>query len=286
MIEALGRLLLMSAILMLFSVPTVSAAALSNQTEDQGLFYKTLETLRKTLNFFKREYRNVNLDTIIGTRIVEDIGALLAAGFWELKYPSRDFTGLETYWPYQPGETLREEDSDNCLAEFFGTGSFSEDKCRISSKCWKAMTQPGYNGYSLSHQVFYLQIGEQFGCREGMEWHRLLNRQPTLDKLSATFCFNMLREASLIYMNGFPEGRQDLFMEQAALCGMMGYREFFESNWLQAILSWYDENKACYTGHAIFETEVEILPVASRGSVVLSRGCPGSSSTINTGRHV
>ncbi|KAK3594879.1 hypothetical protein CHS0354_005956 [Potamilus streckersoni] len=176
MVEALGHLLLSSAILMLFSVPTDSAAAKSNQTKDQILFDKTVETLKKTLHFFNREYRNVNLDAIIGTRIVEGqltvllqritknphhwpvddyllrdlsglrdlakdisdkaisfveasdiayykkIGALLAPGFWELDYPSRDFTGIETYWPYQPGETLREEDSDNCLAEFFGTG--------------------------------------------------------------------------------------------------------------------------------------------------------------------
>ncbi|KAK3588933.1 hypothetical protein CHS0354_023693 [Potamilus streckersoni] len=153
------------------------------------------------------------------------------------------------------------------------------------------MTEPGYNGYSLSHQVFYLQIGEQFGCLESMEWQRLLNRQPTLSKLSATFCFNMIREASLIYLNGFPEGRQDLFMEQAALCGMLGYREFFESNWLQAILSWYDEEKQCYTGRTIFETEVEYrMPtskpehyIVKREERPLANGCLCHRSTVAAG---
>lgn len=33
-------------------------------------------------------------------------------------------------------------------------------KCSISDKCWTLMTSPGYNQYSLSHEVFYLEIGE------------------------------------------------------------------------------------------------------------------------------
>jgi len=30
----------------------------------------------------------------------------------------------------------------------------------MSRDCWQPMTAPGYRGYSLTHQVFYLEIAE------------------------------------------------------------------------------------------------------------------------------
>ena len=46
----------------------------------------------------------------------------------------------------------------------------------------------------------------QFGCFKG----EFLNE---IDKLNGGFCANMLAEARDIYLEGYPEGRQDLFME-------------------------------------------------------------------------
>lgn len=37
----------------------------------------------------------------------------------------------------------------------------SKEQCKISDECWDFMTSPGYSAYSLSHQVFYLEIGTQ-----------------------------------------------------------------------------------------------------------------------------
>lgn len=51
-----------------------------------------------------------------------EIGMMLQKGFWELDYNSRSFDDSMTIWPYEAGEALHEEDSDNCIAEFFGTG--------------------------------------------------------------------------------------------------------------------------------------------------------------------
>lgn len=56
------------------------------------------------------------------TRFISEIGTILNEGFWELDYPSRDFSPNVEIWPYKKGESLRENQSDNCLAEFFGTG--------------------------------------------------------------------------------------------------------------------------------------------------------------------
>lgn len=46
------------------------------------------------------------------------------------------------------------------------------------------------------------------------------------------------------------------FCLSAALCGILGYREFFTSDWLEPILSWQDEVFGCYRGELVFESEV------------------------------
>merc|ERR1719239_331819 len=35
-------------------------------------------------------------------------------------------------------------------------------------------------------------------------------------------------------------------MKQAALCGLLGYRDFFSPEWLSSILSWQDKTNGCY----------------------------------------
>ncbi|XP_033743026.1 UPF0764 protein C16orf89 homolog [Pecten maximus] len=290
----------------------VSHAARSSALNDtQVLLTRTLSSINSALSFFNKEHRNVNLDTVIGTRILEGqfkvlldmigrspgewqvdsntlldierlqqtagrisdkaipyiatltpryfykIGMMLQKGFWELDYNSKSFDDSMTLWPYKVGEALHEEDSDNCIAEFFGTGKRTKKTCTISRRCWESMTSPLYNGYSLSHEIFYLQIGRQFGCGAEMEMMRLAAGQESIEKLQDDFCANMMNEATIIAKEGFPERKQDLFMEQAALCGMLGYRQFFTSDWLEKILSWQDQTTGCYKGNPVRETDVE-----------------------------
>jgi len=47
-----------------------------------------------------------------------------------------------------------------------------------------------------------------------------------------------------------------LLLSTAALCGVMGYRWFFTSDWLEKIISWQDKQTGCYKGETIFETQV------------------------------
>lgn len=42
----------------------------------------------------------------------------------------------------------------------------------------------------------------------------------------------------------------------AALCGMVGYRQFFSSDWLRKMLSWQNKAIGCYHGNPIREWEV------------------------------
>ncbi|CAH1794116.1 unnamed protein product, partial [Owenia fusiformis] len=170
------------------------------------------------------------------------IGVILDQGFWEMDYTSRDLDENLVLPRLVAGEVMRENDSDNCLAELFATGGMSDIPCQISERCWLLMTAPGYNQYSLSHQVFYLQIGKQFGCAKEMHHMRKINRQHSLDNLVQGFCANMLKEANQIAGSNYPPTWRDLFMEQAGLCGMMGYRQFVNLDWLSNILTWQYPN--------------------------------------------
>ncbi|KAK7113066.1 UPF0764 protein C16orf89 homolog [Littorina saxatilis] len=260
---------------------------------------RTVDAVHGALDFFQRNHQTVNLDAVIGTRMVEGslkvlianleqkhqttllpadimtdirglyqlskqvsddaepnvsrtqpkyyqrIGPTIQEGLWELNYSSRRLSPSVASWSYKAEEAMAEKESDDCLTELFGTGK-TDEKCVISDKCWERMTSFGYSQYSLSHEIFYLQIGEEAGCLAQMVWKILMNEQPGLHVLQDTFCANMLREAVTIAEADFPATHQDLFMEQAALCGFYGYKEFFYYNWLDMILSWQDTAHGCF----------------------------------------
>lgn len=282
---------------------------------------RTLKGLDRAFAFFRHVYQDVNLDAVIGTRIVEasfnvllqrlvgkgviskvpgsvisqikhirdeakrvsdlatpyviqnqpqyyaNIGPILTEGLFELDYDSRDISQASPVWVHgsgesiTEGESMTEGDSDTCVKELCGTSNGRT--CAISNGCWKRMTALGYHRYSLSHEIFYLEIAERFGCQLEMSWQISANRQGSLRRLHDVFCANMLVEATQIAAGGFPEESRDLFMEQAALCGMLGYRDFFSSSWLDSILSWQDKNDGCYKWDGWQPADGNILPQLS-----------------------
>ncbi|KAH9487925.1 hypothetical protein Btru_068305 [Bulinus truncatus] len=173
-----------------------------------------------------------------------NIGQTIEKGLFELNYNTRDVSRQVVLWRRTSVESMGEEDSDYCLGEIFGTRNSIE--CAFTDKCWSLMTQFGYNGYSLSHEIFFLEIAEGYGCQKEVQQQIIVHKQPALTQLQDTFCANMLDEANRIAQMGFPPSLQDLFMEQAALCGMLGFREFFNNDWLTKILSWQDAEDGCY----------------------------------------
>ncbi|ELU08331.1 hypothetical protein CAPTEDRAFT_227663 [Capitella teleta] len=169
----------------------------------------------------------------------EQIGGLLRPSFWTLDRSSRSVDLSLHSRPVVDGEAIHESDSDKCLWELLGTDPrHSGEKCRVSQKCWAMMTAPGYKMYSLTHEVFYLQIAEQLGC--------LRHELPVTLRLTDEFCSNAYVESAQIATDGFPEQHKDLFMEQAALCGMSGYRDFFNREWLDSILAWQRTGAGCW----------------------------------------
>ncbi|KAL8579471.1 hypothetical protein ACOMHN_026836 [Nucella lapillus] len=261
---------------------------------------RTLQALGDAMGFFHSKRTQVNLDGVIGTRMVEgtmkvllaklrasgqlallppdvavDIRSiyhlsrtvsdetvphvaskepryygrlwpLIMGGTWELNYPTRNLSASVPTWPVSDSEDMKEEESDNCLTEVFGTSGTTNETCLISDRCWERMTNEGYHRYSLTHQIFYLQLAERTGCSREVEWYLRNHSQPGLRYLQDMFCANILSEAKSLAEGGFPEDKRDLFMEQAGLCGMYGYWEFFRYSWLDKILSWQNKEHGCY----------------------------------------
>lgn len=263
---------------------------------DETALDVVLTAMEKALEFMRSEAQNLNLDAIIGTRIVEGqldvllerlrratndselpvstatmqridvirraaghvsdmatpyireyqadyfarIGAIIGRHFWRLDYKSRDLDMAAATERRISGEAMHEFDSDNCLTELFGTTGRTDVKCHVSRACWELMTAPGYQHYSLTHQCFYFEIGQSYGCFGSTVLRRLT------DRLNAEFCAAIYAESLQIAADAFPDDKHDLFMEQAALCGMLGYRQFFRPDWLAAILSWQRQSRGCY----------------------------------------
>jgi len=173
---------------------------------------------------------------------------IIQPGFWELDYRSRDIN-LVNLGTVNGSDRVREVQSDYCISEMIGRPiNNDQDRtpaCGITDTCWNMMTSPLYRGYSLTHEVFYLEIGEQTGCMKEMAHKVQENDQPSVDDLNSWFCSNIYKDALQISSNGFMNEQKDLFMEQLGLCGMLGFKSFFHPDWLHHILSW-QRNNGCY----------------------------------------
>nr|XP_053628285.1 uncharacterized protein LOC128685731 [Cherax quadricarinatus] len=216
------------------------------QGEVWALLEKTVWACHQLLQYFDAHLTQMNFDAVLGTRIAEG------------------------------EEKLVEKQSDECLAELLGgtvyhDGGVDEDTsggdvlCIVSQKCWQRMTAQGYSGYSLTHQVFYLTIGLRAGCGEQLELLAARDggvnggARSDVTHILAELCTAVLQEATAISQAGFPDYRRDLFMEQGALCGILGYRNFFKKDWLSRVLSW-QKDPGCFGASSVIPDQLSTTP--------------------------
>ncbi|KAH3869361.1 UPF0764 protein C16orf89 homolog [Dreissena polymorpha] len=218
------------------------------------------------------------------------LGKIIQRDFWTLDFASRDFTKKDFYAAWLPNgeEAMDEKQSDSCIGELLGTGPNTKAKCHISANCWELMTKPGYSGYSLTHQTFYLEIAYQMGCGEEMNQQRVLLNQPPPSDLVNQFCAATFIEAKEIEREGFTGWKSDLFMEQAVLCGLVGYRWFFSEDWLQRIFSWQDPDTGCFKGIPIElltrgTNSADVKHRIKREEKTLGNGCLCHTTAVATG---
>ncbi|XP_071530863.1 uncharacterized protein [Panulirus ornatus] len=218
---------------------------------------RVVEACHRLLHYYTAHVTQMNFDAVVGTRIAEGLGAILAAGFWEAPLTPRSLNTTRLSPPHDPRpvlsgeEQMEEGQSDECLEEVLGGGlegaadgrresaGRGGGRCSVSRVCWQRMTAPGYSGYSLTHQGFIFIVGIQAGC--GPQLEQVLAATgvgKSLEGHLRKLCAAMLVEAVAIAQADFPENRRDLFMEQGAFCGHLGYHDFFRREWVARVLSW------------------------------------------------
>lgn len=134
--------------------------------------------------------------------------------------------------------------SDQCMTELTGTapGSDGSQPCHISDKCWGLISAEGTEGYTLTHQALFFQLGELQGCTPVL-LKRLeqSNIKGGLEGIYSRICSEIYPQMTAIEQKRTLDRssyHKDLFMEQAMVCGSMGYRDFLSAARLRKILSW------------------------------------------------
>ncbi|XP_074649172.1 UPF0764 protein C16orf89 homolog [Tubulanus polymorphus] len=313
--------------------------------QDKDLLVDTVGALRKLLEYFRSQSKNVNLDAIIGVRILQGqldvilnrlsarsdllkdpfvsslsvnlrllqnlvdvfseqatpavsnstpnyynrLWPILVKGFWAKAEPARSINTAYIMHNIPERESIKEYQSDNCVSEILNTDGWSTNECDINDDCWSRMTSPGYRMYSLSHEVFYLIIGSQYGCKAKIDANIEKFHQGSLSELYSRFCSNMFEEATEIAENDFTDLQQDLFMEQIALCGIVGFKDFAKTEWLKRILSW-QRPSGCYSSRDYNkipknskDDDLETNSRRKRAEKVLNDGCLSHKTTVAAG---
>ena len=268
-------------------VPLVICDRSSHTTITNQIIY----TLTRALDFFSLNIDQVNLDAGIGTRMAADqlkpytmckhcksvkkLADLSEYVTWQIlesvRYRQPTYYAQLSFLlmpgtfshivPFQfhrnkhevntekkcSSSPFIEKHSDQCLhALAFNT-------CNDTESCVKLMSDPYACRYSLTHQILYSIIVKKSSCHH----HKL---SPLVEYQMA---LKMLDESQAIANANFLESDRDLFMEQIALGGLIGWNEFFQDiNWFKSIISWQHPIQGCYgndTNHINKREEMQML---------------------------
>ncbi|KAB0394210.1 hypothetical protein E2I00_005049 [Balaenoptera physalus] len=210
-----------------------------------------LSALERATSFLKKRLPEIDLDGVVGFRVLEEFQPAIEPGFWKLPHIWTRTRASMVYSTFEQQDSFSEEHSDLCLVQLLGTGTNSSQPCRLSDFCKTLMTRPGCSGYCLSHQLLFFLSARMRGCTKGL--FRQSQRYMNL------FCANMMdlnRRAEAI---GYAYPTRDLFMENIMFCGIGGFSDFYKLRWLEAILSWQKPQEGCFGKPA---AENEELPKA------------------------
>ncbi|XP_054762811.2 UPF0764 protein C16orf89 homolog [Lytechinus pictus] len=164
--------------------------------------------------------------------------------------------------------------SDYCISQLLpddGLTDVSSARCQLDDECIQRVYL-SCHGYDLTHQLLYLMIGIKSECSQVLV-DRLremapssVQKQQTIESIIEGFCLDIYRESLNISDAGFPLNKRDLFIEQAVLCGLLNYIDFFRQDWVAINLSW-QQPQGCYnyrdteynaaTGKSVFHRRVK-----------------------------
>ncbi|XP_041474049.1 UPF0764 protein C16orf89 homolog [Lytechinus variegatus] len=173
-----------------------------------------------------------------------------------------------------PFRTDTESLSDHCISQLFPDERLADTtsaRCQLDDECIQRVFL-SCHGYDLTHQLLYLMIGIKSECSQVLA-DRLremapssVQKQQTIESIIDGFCLDIYRESLNISAAGFPLNKRDLFIEQAVLCGLLNYIDFFRQDWVAINLSW-QQPQGCYnyrdadsdaaTGKSVFHRRVK-----------------------------
>jgi len=148
-----------------------------------------------------------------------------------------------------PGTDSRyhERRGDACFANLFGTYTENTAKCTVTDSCLDMMTQENTADYSITHKLLYFILGEKMGCTEILNTKLSDRGLSSVKTTERQQCSHIFAEAEQNVINGnVLESKQDLFLEQSLLCGMVGFQEFLQPAWVRMVLRWQTA-RGCFT---------------------------------------
>ncbi|XP_041605761.1 UPF0764 protein C16orf89 homolog isoform X3 [Vulpes lagopus] len=233
-----GLLLLL---LLLAALPPLQPSSLALPDTPEGkatIVGFILSALERTTSFLKKRLSEINLDGVVGFRVLEEFQPTIQPGFWKLPRAWTSTDASMVYPTFEPQDSFSEELSDSCLVQLLGTGTDSNQPCQVSDFCRTLMTKPGYSGYGLSHQLLFFLLARMKGCTEG------LFRQS--QHYMNLFCANMMDLNWRAEAIGYAYSTRDIFMENIMFCGISGFLDFYKLRWLEAILNWQKSQEGCF----------------------------------------
>ncbi|XP_023677910.1 UPF0764 protein C16orf89 homolog [Paramormyrops kingsleyae] len=209
--------------------PKVAAAAALTERLDRVLPL-AYQTLQETEPKYFREFE-----------------PLMDAGFWTIprKWSSTDPS--LAYSAFRATECYNERLSDKCITLLLGTWKDNGTPCIVTESCRDTMTVFGCPYYSLSHQLLYFMIGKMRGCSNILQGEKRQTRANLTDEYyQEIFCSNMMKTNQEIARKNFSGHTRDIFIENIMLCGVTGFSDFYNSDWLRHILLWQDPGMGCF----------------------------------------
>lgn len=161
---------------------------------------------------------------------------------------------------------MDEEEQDKCFNALIGDAKKGKEPCSVSDFCWKTNTKPNQKSYRLTHQLLYFLIGQvkgmlidtpspskmstlisvifflNIGCSK--VFHARFKADAYdggIERFLSSSCHAMYPEMinqEKIAIKKSHLGEIDLYMEQAVVCGMIGFTDFFSIERLNRILAW------------------------------------------------
>ncbi|GAV09706.1 hypothetical protein RvY_19199 [Ramazzottius varieornatus] len=223
-----------------------------------------LELIRDRLTFVSE--RGAEFARVNEPQYFKKIGGILGPHIWDIDYAAIKLVNKSLITPSHAEEMFNEAQSDECVHHMLVSAWRDPKQCHVPEECWKIVHAPSFSGYSLTHQLFLLEIGAKIGCQNELQRLEAKQGGHTIGDEADRICANVYSQAMTIAHAGFPKGKHDIFMEQVALCGILGYANVFQSEWLDAILSWQQPN-GCY-GYPIDKKATTIGPLSARRTTV------------------